>query len=69
MSDHAILCQLEAIRQYVVERDHANDLIVDNYLELREAAREICIAAKRAVDRRMAREFDDLWRHPSEVQQ
>ena len=57
MTDRAILCQLEAIRQRVVWLDHTNYGTVDEFIELRDATRELAVAIERAIAR--ARRLQD----------
>jgi hypothetical protein len=51
MSEHAILCQLAAIRQRVVWLDHTNYGTIDEFVELRDAAQQLHVALERAISR------------------
>ena len=49
----AILCQLQAIREFV----ECDNLCAADYIELRSAAREACTALDRAITRANEREI------------
>jgi hypothetical protein len=51
MSETAILCQLRAIKEFVVERDGWNYVDIDDFVELRDATRDLDAALARAIMR------------------
>jgi len=46
-----IVCVLEAVRRYVVELDCTNYGVLDDFVELRDATRDLHVAIERAISR------------------
>jgi hypothetical protein len=55
MSEHAIRCQIEAIRQFVNADCH--ELSIADCIELHSAAYDMCIALELAIARARSREY------------